>query len=517
MTTPNTFRDGEPETGHDIELVLRDGTVRGRGFASHSVFYGIPYAAPPVGAARFELPAPPAAWRGVRDATRPGPTAPQPPRGMFGALDLTDYFTPGWVRGADYLTVNVIAPPLPTTRASVPGAPVLVFLHGGGFIAGSSYVPLLDGRSFAENGIVVVTVNYRLGLPGFLDLPGAPRNRGLTDVTAALNWVRTNITAFGGDPDQVTLGGQSAGAILTAALIAANPPGLFQRAIMHSGTGTGTFTTEQARIVREAAAGILGIDPTLAEFARIDDDRLADAVVKLVGTDLRTETARDPLQRITPLGIVLDEQPVRRIERGEGATVELLIGHNSEEGNLYLVPAGTAAATSDADLLDAAAYACPDPRALVHAYRQIHPHASPGQLRSLILGDAAFGIGTRAFADAHATAGRRTFAYQFTWRSTALDGRLGATHVVDVPFAFNTVRPALVANSKLLGAHMPPVDLAERMHRTWVRFVKTASPGWPSYDSSTRSTMRIDEQWTLVTDPYRAERSAWASTLDSPP
>ncbi|NEA38491.1 carboxylesterase family protein, partial [Streptomyces sp. SID11385] len=137
-----------------------------------------------------------------------GPTAPQAPR-AFGALDMGPYFGPGWVRGADYLTVNVWTP-----APGRSGLPVMVFVHGGGFVAGSPRAPLLDGAAFARDGVVLVTIGYRLGIPGFLALPGAPANRGLLDVVAALRWVRGNIAAFGGDPGLVTLFGQSAGATL---------------------------------------------------------------------------------------------------------------------------------------------------------------------------------------------------------------------------------------------------------------------------------------------------------------
>ena len=491
----------EVETGH----------VRGSAFPTHTVFYSIPYAAAPRGRARFEHPRPHARWTGIRDATTPGPTAPQLPRGQVSDFDFTDYFAPGWVAGADYLTVNIWTPPQAPAYA-FRQAPVMVFVHGGAFIAGSSHSPLIDGRRFAEHGVIVVTVNYRLGLPGFLDLDGAPRNRGLADVLAALGWVRHNIATFGGDPTNVTLAGHSAGAMLTAAAIAApEAAGLFHRAIMQSGSGTGAFTPQQAAIVREAAAEALGIPPTLEAFAALDDEELLAAVPTVTGIDLATDAARDPLQKITPLGLVLDEQPATTLARGDGQPVDLLIGHTTEEGNLYLLPTGALDATTLADLHQAAAYAHPDPDTLLKAYTAAHPGLSHGGLRSLILGDAAFGAGTREMTDAHAdsTRDRTTHAYTFAWRSTALGGRLGATHIVDVPFVFDTLTPHLNGDDRLLGPTPAPTSLTQTMHRAWIEFVTSGSPGWQPYTTTDRATMIFDEHPAVTRDPYAAQRPAW--------
>lgn len=487
------------------------GLVRGLAYPMHCVFRSIPYAAPPVGAARFELPREHAPWAGVRDATTPGPTAPQLPRGRLGPLDVTAYFAPGWVEGDDYLTVNVWMP------AGASGeAPVLVYVHGGAFIAGSAHSPLIDGRRFAEHGIVVATVTYRLGPAGFLEVEGAPRNRGLADVIAALGWVKRNIAAFGGDPANVTLAGHSAGAFLTAAAVASpDTGGLFRRAIMQSGTGTGAFTPEQAAIVRERAAKALGVPATLDGFSSLTDRELLAATPVLMGTDLATTAARDPLQKITPLGVVLDEQPAAVVARGHGQPVDLLVGHTTQEGNLYLLPTGAMDATTPADLFEAAAYAHPSPERLLEIYSAAHAGLSDGELRSAILGDAVFGAGSRAIADSHAaTSPRSTFAYAFEWRSTALAGRLGAAHIVDVPFAFDTITADLQTDTSLLGAAPAPRALAQAVHRAWCEFIATGSPGWKRYDVSERATMMLGESLTVAADPFAAQRAAWINPMN---
>jgi para-nitrobenzyl esterase len=436
------------------------GGVRGRA----GVFLDIPYAAPPIGAGRFAPPQPHEPWAGVRDATRPGPNAPQPRRDGFGVLDMSPYFGTGWVRGEDYLTLSVWAPP------SARDCPVIVFVHGGGFVTGSTRSPLYDGTAFARDGVVLVTLNYRLGVPGFLDLPGAPRNRGLLDVIAALRWVRENIAAFGGDPGNVTLAGQSAGATITAGVLATpEADGLFRRAVVQSGNGLGAFTPEQAARVTHAAAAALGVEPTVAAFGQVPDERFVAA--RLGGLDLRTATDFDPLLGLSAFSLVLDRQPAEALV----TKADLLIGTNADEGALYLAPQGNLTTSTEGDLLETAAKVADDPAALVASHRARRPQATPGELRSAIMGDALFGTGSRRLAEAHGTA----YTYEFAWRSSAVDGQLGAAHTMELPFVFDRLDlPALRGPRGLLGAGEPPAELATRMHQAWVDFARTGDPGW---------------------------------------
>jgi para-nitrobenzyl esterase len=427
------------------------GAVRGLRDTFGERYRAIPYAQAPTGAGRFGEPAPHPGWSGVRDGTGPGPTAPQPVRD-FGRLDLTPYFGPGWVRGADYLTVDVRTP-----AADGGHRPVMVFVHGGGFVTGSARAALYDGRAFARDGVVLVTVQYRLGVPGFLALDGAPDNRGLLDVLLALRWVQDTIARFGGDPGNVTVFGQSAGATLVGALLAtAGAKGLFRRAIMQSGSGTGAFTPEQARRVTTAAAAALGTAPSASAFAGMPDERFLEALPALSGLDLRTDTAADPLVGLSPFSLVLPTQPADALTADQ---VDLLIGTNTEEGNLYLVPQGKPGSTTEA----------------------------------AALGAALFGHGTARLADAHARlAPGRTHVYSFGHRSTAFDGRLGAAHTVELPFVFDLAdEPWLHGETGLLGPDRAPEGLADRVHRTWVEFAKTGDPGWPAHTTSDPVTHRF--------------------------
>lgn len=415
------------------------GAVRGLRDEAGELYRAIPYAAAPIGAGRFAPPEPHPGWSGLRDGTQPSPTAPQPVRD-FGRLDLSPYFGPGWVPGQEYLTVDVRTP-----AADAGNRPVMVFVHGGGFVTGSSRAALYDGSAFARDGIVLVTVNYRLGVPGFLALDGAPDNRGLLDVVAALRWVRDSIAAFGGNPGNVTVFGQSAGATLTCALLATpEATGLFRRAIVQSGSGTGAFTPEQAQRVTTAAAAALGVEPTAAAFAEISDERFLGILPALAGLDLRTATAADPLAGLSPFSLVLPVQPADSLV----GDVDLLVGTNTEEGRLYLVPQGKPADSAEQ------------------------------------LGELLFGAGTARMARAHAESSTgRTYVYSFGYRSTALDGRLGAAHTVELPFVFDLAdEPWLHGDTGLLGPDAAPAGLAAEVHGAWVAFARGESPGWAEFD-----------------------------------
>ncbi|MFF1698705.1 carboxylesterase/lipase family protein [Streptomyces sp. NPDC058257] len=509
MTTAN--RTTNRRTAHRT-VSTAQGAVVGARHGNVTVFRGIPYAAPPARAGRFAAPAPHAPWDGVRDATAAGPTAPQAERNL-GAIDMSPYFGPGWIPGDDYLTLDIWTPDRPGRQGQDHALPVMVFVHGGGFVAGSTRAGLYDGTAFARDGVVLVSVNYRLGIAGFLDLPRAPRNRGLLDILAALRWVRENIAAFGGDPDHVTLFGQSAGATLTGAVIAMpQSRGLVRRAVVQSGSGLGAFSPEQAARVTKAAASALGIAPHADAFDAVPDTRLVEASARIGGIDLRTATAHDPLIGLSPFSVVADRQPADAVAAGQGsADIDLLIGTNAEEGNLYLVPSGAHTTSTMADVRAAAERSHPRPDLLLDTYRAAHPEAAPGRLRSAVMGDALFGAGSWALADAHADrSSGGTYSYRFDWRSRAFDGLLGATHTMELPFVFDLDTEQLSAPGGLFGPDsVPPPDLAPRMHAAWVRFARTGDPGWVPYDTVRRTTMVIGHSWTPREDLRGDVRRAW--------
>ncbi|GLY31428.1 carboxylesterase family protein [Kineosporia sp. NBRC 101731] len=444
------------------------GRVRGTAADGVLAFRGIPYATNSSGADRFAAPIPFPAWSGERDARAFGPTSPQPDRGgAFDPLDLTPFFGPGWVAGDLPLTVNVWTPSVPSHEP----LPVLVFVHGGAFVAGSTAASLYDGAAFARAGIVCVTVNYRLGVPGWLHLPDAPANRGLLDVLAALRWVQREIGSFGGDPGRVTLAGQSAGAMIVAAALADQRfAGTFGQAIVASGSGLGALLPAQASLVTERVAYHLGIGPTASDFATIDDATLIDSLSCLTGLDLRLPGVRHPLAGITPFAPVLDEQPAVTIGAGRGIPAALLLGATTHEGNLYTapVPGGEAEALAVAAAASPGGSGPADP-----------PHTNWDELRSAILTEAVFREGTRALSAASVEARNPTFEYEFTWPSAAIGGTLGAAHGVDLPFVFGRAGAAdLRGDRGLLGPEGGPARLEAEMHGAWIRFVTYGKPGW---------------------------------------
>ena len=424
------------------------GRVRGERRDGVTVFRGVPYAATPAGAARFAAPAPPEPWTGIRDAVTASAAAPAPPRDRIGDLDMTALSGTPWHAGTagDYLTVNVWAPEPATGRL-----PVLVFVHGGGFLAGTGSAAAYDGTELARRGMVVVTVNYRLGAAGWLHLDDAPANRGLLDVLAALRWVRDNITGFGGDPGQVTVAGQSAGATIVAALLSSPlAEGLFHRAISQSGNGLGAFTTAQAKLVTQALARAAGVAPTVDGFAAVSDTDLVAYTASIAGLDLEVDGVRDPLLGMSPFSVVLDPatvpvQPADAVAAGHGHDIDLLIGINADEANLYLVPTGR----QDRDPSD--------------------------------MSERLFTTGTEALARSHAAAGGRTFHYRFVWHSDAFDGMLVAAHCVELPFVFGTTGLASLRGSRsLLGSADGVRPTADIIQAAWTGFVTAGDPGWPA-------------------------------------
>lgn len=464
------------------------GDVAGEQRDGLTAFLGIPYAAAPVGKLRFAEPQPHARWDGVRDATVPGPTAPYGTR-PFPGLEVMPLIGPGWVKGEAYLAANIWAP-----DPAAKGLPVMVWIHGGGFVVGSKDSSVSDGSAFARSGVVCIAINYRLGLNGFLPIPGVPTNLGLRDMIAALHWVQANAAAFGGDPGNVTVFGESAGAMAIADLVSSPlAKGLFRRAIIQSGHGGMTREAGIARRVVEKLAKLFKITPDATGFATLTDEQAAEAVTKAndpkFRVDLRGPDGREPvfgISKFVPVhgDDVLPEQPHKALAKGAGSDVEVLIGSNREEMNLYFVPTGVRAKLGKLLSWFVLSRSLPGARKVLKAYAGAGP--TPGHIFTAATTDLVFRWPTRRFAEEHQG---RTHVYEFEWRSPATGGELGAAHGMELPFVFDTL--ASVTGPEGLAGENPPQELADRVHALWVGFAKDGSLPWKPFDRNTRQVYQL--------------------------
>ncbi len=485
----------------------RSGEVRGSVANGVYTFKGIPYAAPPFGVNRLRPPQPVVPWSGVRDALTFGPKAPQPPY----PPGIEQFIPPELTSpGEDCLTLNIWSPDLGSA-----GLPVMVWIAGGLFeYHGTGASPWYDGSRFARDGIVCVTINYRVGAEGFLYLGAGNANRGLLDQIAALHWVRENIAAFGGDPGNVTIFGESAGGMSVGTLLAVpRAEGLFRHAISESGSAHHVTSAVIAQRITQYLAEKLGVAATREALAAVPLDRLLVAQEELkaeVDTHPDPERWGEVTVNLLPFepvidGEILPARPIDRIVAGASAGVDVMVGTNTEEWRLMLVPSGVIEHITNEALAGAvAAYGLPVETTLA-TYRSAQPNASPGDLLATIQGDWYWRIPTIRVAEAHAKNSSATYMYEFAWRSPAFDGRLGACHGVEIPFVFDTLGNG---TESLLGPN-PPQRLADIMHTAWVAFATSGDSGWPRYDLKRRATMHFDTTSEVVDDPRGAVRALW--------
>ena len=468
--------------------------------AGVAVFRGVPYAEPPVGALRFAAPRPAQAWAGVRPALDYGPPPPQP--SLFGSDGSAQP-----AADEDWLTLNVWSPD-PGPRA---GLPVLVWIPGGGYVMGASSFPEYDGGRLAAGGVVVVTINYRLGIDGFALIEGAPANRGLLDQVAALQWVQDNIRPFGGDPDRVTVFGESAGGGSVAALLAMpRAVGLFARAVAQSVPGT-FFSRELAADIAAACAAELGTRPTVTDLAVVDPARLPDAGLAVAAKIDRWADRWGPIAyRPIPFapvvdGDVLPAAPWEALAGGAGRDVDLLVGHTRDEHRLFSLIDGVLGGVTPEQAVTAHQALAP---AGGRHYRDAFPDAGPEELYELVNGDWLFRMPTFHLAQAHAAAGGRTHLYELTWPAPGMGGILGACHGLDVPLVFGNLdrgQPAMLIGQPSEAAE----GLSASMRSAWIGFATDGDPGWPTYDDRQQLTKVFDTPCTVTAYPEEGSRLLW--------
>lgn len=482
----------------------RYGTVRGHASDGVISFLGIPYAASPTGPLRFAAPVPPQPWADTRDCVSFGATPPKPDY----AAPLDSLLPEPSVPGDDWLTVNVWTPDLDASL------PVMVWIYGGGFSNGNSAIPMYDGHAFARDGVVLVSFNYRIGVDGFALLADAPANRGLLDQLAALDWVRDNIAAFGGDPANVTVFGESAGAMSVVTLLALpRARGLFSKAIAQSGATQAAADPQDAQLVTGELGNALGLRASAASLADVDLPRLIEAQAAVRDAlGAAPDPARfgrsivDSSMAFIPVvdGDLLPVHPLAAIRGGAGQDVPLLTGTNAEEFRLFLVPSGMAAMVTD-EVLPGVLGALGLSQDVAALYLANRPGATAGDVLCAMLTDRFFRLPALAVAEARISGPAPTYVYEFAWRSPVAG--LGAAHALEIPFVFDNLD---TAGAETAIGSAAPAKLAQDMHATWVRFAATGDPGWEPFGSRYPVMTWDGETSELVFDPRAAERMSWA-------
>jgi para-nitrobenzyl esterase len=464
---------------------IRTGKVRGTVQDGVHAFRGIPYAQPPVGPLRFAAPVPHEPWDGVFDANDFGAAPPQPMR-----LTSSD----------EWLTVNVWTPDVGPSSL-----PVMVWLYGGRFTTGASDESDCDGSRLAADGVVVVSLNYRVAGEGFMLIDGAVPNRGLLDQVAALQWVRDNIAAFGGDPRNVTVFGESAGAASIATLmVMPAAAGLFRRGIAES-VPAFLFGVDLAADVAAVIAEKVGRRATIDDLAAVSPQALADATG---GIEYRDRWGYALAVRRSQFGPVIDgeilpDSPFRALAAGAGRGVELLIGHNRDEYRL-IVHANGGPDVVTAEQAETALHSLPPVPDGAQAYRAAHPAASHAELYELVCSDFVYRMPTLHIAQAHASGGGTTYLYEFCFATSAI----GAAHTTEIPMVFGTLDSPI--GSALYGSSPHAEAVSREMSGAWRAFATDGAPGWPAYEPVQQLTRIFDVESCTARYPEQASQRIWA-------
>ena len=480
-----------------VEGFTRDGVTRWR---------SIPYARPPVGSLRFRAPQPAQPWSGVRHCHGFGNCAPQQRR--YTLLGVGRYQP----MSEDCLTLNVVAP----EGAAEGPLPVMVFIHGGGYFLGSSATPLYDGAALARRGCVYVSVNYRLGALGCVDFSSLSTpeitidsNLYLRDLVLALQWIRDNISGFGGDPDNVTIFGESAGACITASLLAVPAAeGLFARAISESPASGLVRSKEVAAEFANRFANLLGVRRQDAANAlmRVSATHLVETQHRLIEEGMRERLGAFPIGPVFG-DDMLPLDPVEAMRRGESHRVPLIVGTNAEEGRLFtrvlaMLP------TNETMVEELLAEAEPAIRERITA---AYPNYPEREACVQLGGDFAFASAAWQIAEAHgAHAPTYLYRYDYAPRTLRWSG-FGATHATELLAVFDVYRTRFGALLTAAADRRAALRVSNQVQRRWRAFSRTGVPGedWPLYTADDRAVMVFDRKSRVEFDPHPHRRMAW--------
>lgn len=501
------------------ELEINYGKLKGSERDGIYAFKGIPYALPPVGEWRWQPPQDPWPWVGVLDATDYGKWAPQNKSGLDAVMGAES-----GEQGENCLTLNVWTPGLDNAKR-----PVMVWIHGGGFTIGSGAQGVYEGRTLAAHGdVVVVTINYRLGILGFANLKvatggriPATGNEGLLDQAKALAWVQDNIADFGGDPDNVTIFGESAGGMSTGALLALpEARGLFHKAIPQSGAGHTAATMETAPLVGEAILKVTGLDAEGLAKASVED------LLKVQRLIEGGKVEDYPLSKIGSLpfrpvidGTVLTDLPVDAVRAGKAAGIPIMAGCTLDEWRLFGALSPAITGLNDDTLRRRMGYLIGEPHipGLIEAYQEglrargIEP--TPPEVFMAVQTDRIFRIPALRLLEAQQAHNEKVFTYIFDWPSPAAKGALGAAHAVELAYVFGThTKPGA---EKFYGSGAGAAELAAATMTAWATFARTGDPGWPAYETTNRATRMLGRECRTEHAPLETERVAWNEVPDA--
>ena len=491
------------------------GKIQGQLQNGVCVFRGIPFAKPPIGPLRFKPPQPPDPWQGVRPTTSFGPGCPQ---GMNPVQQVVPIIVPR--TSEDCLYLNVWTPSLEGSR------PVMVWIHGGGFVvgAGSEDVYAQGAEILARRGdVVLVTLNYRLGPLGFLhgktlcgEQLDSSGNEGVLDQLAALRWVQENISSFGGDPSNVTIFGQSAGAICISAILGMpSAKGLYHKAIMSSGPASNLITPKQASLATAAVLKAAGLTPDNA--SKLREIPAADLAGRLSMAAMLAGLMFFPVVD----GELLPRSTYDAIRDGETKGIPIIVGTALDEMKLFDILDPSIAKLDNAGLLSRAEAMAPAHGQLaVNTYRNARrsrgESVTPPELYSAMETDSAWRCPTMRLAELQAQLTPDTYAYLFTWNKSPVGGgALGAFHGIDVPFQFQLVDTWSTPDARA-GAE----KLSTQIHDAWLAFARTGNPAhtnlpaWLPYNAYLRATMIFDETCQMQDAPREAERRFWQSLAE---
>tara|TARA_R110002051_G_scaffold62144_2_gene113776 strand:+ start:3538 stop:5091 length:1554 start_codon:yes stop_codon:yes gene_type:complete len=507
-------------------VLTTSGVVRGTTTltkrADVDAFLGVPFAAAPVGARRFMAPQPVEPWEGELDVKRYAPAAPQNPDPFMAAGGFWQPPTDE----AECLNLNIWTP-----RADGRARPVLVWIHGGAYVSGSNSSGYNNGSELAAAlDVVVVSINYRLGALGFLylehllgDTFAMASSAAMLDQIAALEWVRDNVAAFGGDPAKVTLFGESAGAAAVGTLLGTpRAQGLFSRAIMQSGTAERVRSIDESAAVTAQFLNAAGLreDEAEALISMPTSDILAAQKIVMDDWSARTIGLALPFQPAID-GHVIDRVPLDAIRDGVGGDVDLLVGTNLNEASFFTMmrpdtPGEQQSNREKLDSLYSERFGDDSASASVRYQAALaaelgHAADDAAELESY-LSDTLYRQPTNRLLAARESATAGTYAYLFTWPSPLMGGALGSCHALDVPFVFRQLDR--IESASLVGEN-PPVELSEWISGAWVEFSRRgapqspALPDWPRYTAEDRRTMILNTEVHVESDPREPLRAFW--------